>query len=510
MADNSTLNPGVGGDTVAMDDVGGVKFQRVKQAIGADGVAADSVPVSNGMDVTGATVPAAGIVGQFDDVATGTVTENQFAPVRISSRRAMLVEGVASGTAVNTSTVLTEGSAAIGKLAANTGVDIGDVDVTSVVPGSGATNLGKATDAAAGANDVGVAPLAVRDDALSALTPVEGDYVPLRTDSTGRLWVSATIDAALPAGSAAIGKLAANDGVDIGNVDVTTVVPGVGATNLGIAQDDAVSATKVGVLMMAKQSSTPANVAGTNGDAEALQMSAGKLWVLQRGIQTSAGVDMTDTTNNALKVSVVADSVGSATDTEDGTVSTGQSTVALTLDMPYEFDGTNWTRQRGGHTVAHGAADAGNPDKIGAVIETSPKGLTLQDDGDRTNLYADADGILITKSFTSYADIITTSQNVADTTTTAATGFGAVASTKNFITAITVWNSSAQAGYLKIQDGSGGTTFWAMPCPAGGGSTMTFNPPIKQPTANTALYFAASAAMNTLYVSINGFQSKVV
>jgi hypothetical protein len=261
---------------------------------------------------------------------------------------------------------------------------------------------------------------------------------------------------------------------------------------------------------MAKQSSTPANVAGTNGDAEALQMSAGKLWVLQRGIQTSAGVDMTDTTNNALKVSVVADSVGSATDTEDGTVATGQSTVALTLDMPYEYDGTNWTRQRGGHTVAHGAADAGNPDKIGAVIETSPKGLTLQDDGDRTNLYADADGILITKSFTSYADIITTSQNVADTTTTAATGFGAVASTKNFITAITVWNSSAQAGYLKIQDGSGGTTFWAMPCPAGGGSTMTFNPPIKQPTANTALYFAASAAMNTLYVSINGFQSKVV
>jgi hypothetical protein len=77
-------------------------------------------------------------------------------------------------------------------LASNTGVDIGDVDVTSVVPGTGATNLGKAIDAAAGATDTGVALLAVRDDALSTLTPVDGDYVNLRTTSTGALWVTLT------------------------------------------------------------------------------------------------------------------------------------------------------------------------------------------------------------------------------------------------------------------------------------------------------------------------------
>jgi hypothetical protein len=41
--------------------------------------------------------------------------------------------------------------------------------------------------------------------------------------SAGRLWASATIDAALPAGANAIGKLAANSGVDIGDVDVTSV-----------------------------------------------------------------------------------------------------------------------------------------------------------------------------------------------------------------------------------------------------------------------------------------------
>jgi hypothetical protein len=77
-------------------------------------------------------------------------------------------------------------------LGANSGVDIGDVDVTSVIPGTGATNLGKAVDDAGGATDTGVAVLAIRDDALTTLTPVDGDYVRLRTDSTGALWVNPT------------------------------------------------------------------------------------------------------------------------------------------------------------------------------------------------------------------------------------------------------------------------------------------------------------------------------
>ncbi|MEK7556428.1 MAG: hypothetical protein AAB538_00440, partial [Patescibacteria group bacterium] len=54
--------------------------------------------VVNAQDSVGTGIAAAGIVGQFDDTSTGAVTENQFAPVRISSRRALLVEGVASGT----------------------------------------------------------------------------------------------------------------------------------------------------------------------------------------------------------------------------------------------------------------------------------------------------------------------------------------------------------------------------------------------------------------------------
>ncbi len=40
-----------------------------------------------GQDSTGIGIAAAGMVGQFDDASPSTVTENQFAPVRISSRR---------------------------------------------------------------------------------------------------------------------------------------------------------------------------------------------------------------------------------------------------------------------------------------------------------------------------------------------------------------------------------------------------------------------------------------
>lgn len=108
--------------------------------------------------------------------------------------------GIAGGTGVDGATVprvtlatnvaLPAGTNAIGKLAANSGVDIGDVDITSVIPGTGATNSGKAVDSVAGATDTGVAILAVRDDALAALTPIDGDYVQLRVDSQGSLWTS--------------------------------------------------------------------------------------------------------------------------------------------------------------------------------------------------------------------------------------------------------------------------------------------------------------------------------
>lgn len=85
---------------------------------------------------------------------------------------------------------LPAGSNAIGKLAANSGVDIGDVDITSVVPGVTATSLGKAIQSAQGGTDTGVAALAVRNDALADLSGADGDYTPLQVNKTGALNVT--------------------------------------------------------------------------------------------------------------------------------------------------------------------------------------------------------------------------------------------------------------------------------------------------------------------------------
>lgn len=172
MADNTVVNAGSGGDTIASDDIGGVKHQRIKLSVGADGSASDAIPVSNGLDTTAAGVAAVGIVGQFDDVGTGAVTENQFAPVRISTRRALLVEGVASGTAQPVSGT----------------VAVTNADLTTIAA------LSKAEDAAHGSGDTGVMALAVRAAAPTERSagPTDGDYEPLAVNEVGAVWSTLT------------------------------------------------------------------------------------------------------------------------------------------------------------------------------------------------------------------------------------------------------------------------------------------------------------------------------
>jgi hypothetical protein len=87
MADNVTLNTMTGGDVAAADDIGGVKFQRIKLIHGADGVNAGDVSTANGLPVS-----------------------------------------------------LIAGTASIGTLAANSGVDIGDVTINNA-SGASAVNI---------------------------------------------------------------------------------------------------------------------------------------------------------------------------------------------------------------------------------------------------------------------------------------------------------------------------------------------------------------------------------
>jgi hypothetical protein len=176
--------------------------------------------------------------------------------------------------------------------------------VNAVIPGTGATNLGKAEDGAHTTGDTGVMGLAVRTDTPINRSGTDGDYEPLQM-AAGRLWTSATIDAALPAGTNAIGKLAANSGVDIGDTDVTSVIPGTGATNLGKAEDAAHTSGDVGVMMLAVRTDTQAALAGTTGDYIPLMTdSLGGLYVTDRpltagGLLISRDLDADETETEA-------------------------------------------------------------------------------------------------------------------------------------------------------------------------------------------------------------------
>ena len=127
---------------------------------------------------------------------------------------------------------------------------------------------------------------------------------------------------------------------------------------------------------------------------------------------------------------------------------------------------------------------------------------------DRTDLYADLDGIQLVKPFTTGADILVERISNTNGTATASSVFGATANCRNCITTIACHNSSATNVYVDFTDGSGGTILFTLPLPAYGGAICNFPLPLRQTTSNTALYYDVSAATTTVYISMIGFKSK--
>lgn len=95
-------------------------------------------------------------------------------------------------------------------MAGTTELSVSGVPVTSsaplpVVSAAGATNIAKDEDAAHASGDTGVPALAVRRDAAAVGSGADGDYSTINVNASGRLYTSATVDAALPTGTNTIG-----------------------------------------------------------------------------------------------------------------------------------------------------------------------------------------------------------------------------------------------------------------------------------------------------------------
>lgn len=158
--------------------------------------------------------------------------------------------------------------------------------------------------------------------------------------------------------------------------------------------------------------------------------------------------------------------------------------------------------------VAHGTADAGEPVKIGGkALSADP---TAEATGDRVNALFDLIGRQVMFPYSLKENLVSGAITTAMTGTTSTSLIAAPgAGLYNYITQITVSNAHGTVGTdIAIQDGSGGTTIYTIPAAAVyGGAVVTFPAPLKQPTANTALFCANVTTGASTKVSASGFKS---
>lgn len=116
----------------------------------------------------------------------------------------------------------------------------------STTGGTGSTQYD--VDDVAGATDTGTLTLVVRDDTLATLTPADGDYVQMRTNSVGALWVAVNGDVNVTATDLDIRSLdGATDSVLISDGTNDLAIDGSGYITVNINGTVTVSATDLDI-----------------------------------------------------------------------------------------------------------------------------------------------------------------------------------------------------------------------------------------------------------------------
>lgn len=259
---------GDGDRSVLQVDANGYLKVNIKAGAGSGGTA--MVDDAAFMPATTSGTPA---FFMFDDVAPDSVNEGDGGVGRMSANRNQYVTirdaaGNERGLNIDSSGNLTANIAGTVTVGSHAVTNAGTfaTQPTSVVPGTGATNLGKAEDAAHASGDTGTLLLGVRNDsAVTGLSDTNGDYTPIATDSNGRLFVNTL---------AAISS---------------SMTPGTAAANLGKAEDAAHASGDTGVAVFAKRTDTAASSSTTDGDYSTINTdSTGRLWTRPTGAVTPA------------------------------------------------------------------------------------------------------------------------------------------------------------------------------------------------------------------------------
>jgi hypothetical protein len=191
--------------TTIRDSVGDSAMDDTNNALRVNvvaGGAAGGTSTADDADFTAGTTAGTSIQGVYESSPT-SVTDGDLGTVGITATRAMKVSIASGGIAGVVEDAASAGGEegimvlAVRRDSASSGVgadgDFAALSVTSdgslrVSGGGGGTQY--AVDAVGGATDTGTLALAVRDDALATLTPVDGDYTQLRTNARGAQWVA--------------------------------------------------------------------------------------------------------------------------------------------------------------------------------------------------------------------------------------------------------------------------------------------------------------------------------
>lgn len=468
MADNTTLNAGSGGDTMATDDLGGgVKVQRVKVMLGADGANDGDVSSANSMPVS--VTNSVPVVGELQvegiDPHDAAYTRNPLgigayakttAPTAVSAdgdmvhlwadRNGRLQVGDGGATlsvdddggslTVDGTTMAASGDTTMqnaaaangdGTVLAVTGYGLAFLQVSGTF--SATVNFEGSPDAGTTWLAIVAAPLGASDFVTTATAagmfrvPVAG-LQQLRARVSGYASGNVTVvgRASNAPHAASVTRLAAGTN-NIGDVDVLTVPAplsttggGTEATALrvtlasdstGVVSVDDNGASLTVDLANVENATLADNAAFTDGTTRVVM--SGHIF------DETAGTALTENDAAASRINANRATVAAI---EDGTTRARYATVtaanALKVDgsaVTQPVSGTVTASNTAGD-VAHDGLDSGNPLKVGAKAVAHGANPTAVAAADRTDLYANRAGILFTIG--GHPNAITRSVRIAD------------------------------------------------------------------------------------------------
>jgi hypothetical protein len=464
----------------------------------------------------------------LDDASTVAITENNAGYLRMSSRRALLVEGVASGTALNAS-LAAETTKVIGTInlsAAQTLATLTSItNVVHVDDNSGTLTVDAPVGTPLFARLSDGAAALIGQKAMTASLPVvlasDQASIPVaatltaettkvigvvrNADGAGNLFTSnsTTYTAKFAQDANLLGTLGTAfttaGKVDVKAADGDIFVRQATASNLNMTEasaaniltkltagaasmvkleDVAAADADAGVPAMAVRKATPANTSNADGDYEMLQMSSGRLWVDPSGVTLTVG---SHAVTNAGTFAVQA-TLASETTKVIGTINISASQSVFAVG-----------------DIANAASDSGNPVKIGFVAKTAnPTAVT---DGQRVNAIADKLGKQVTIHALRELVVdgnVTLSASVVETTLISAGAAGVF----HDLCYVTIANTSATDARIDFRDATAGTVRFSILAKAG--QTTGFARPrsdgVKQTTAANNWTVQSSASVTDIRI----------